>query len=243
MKPKDLTGKKFGRWTVLEIGTKKNNHIRWLCKCDCGTIRLVVAESLVRGLSKSCGCAGRLHLEGQRFGNLLVLNQCKSTSNRTEWLCRCDCGGTKVVQGRQLKRKEVRSCGCTHRTKFWQLSSIERNKIRVINRLRREKNYTSTEWRILFDKDFEYVLRVVGNFIGANKWRDTIVNNNDIKQTMELIFFEQYYKFKNNIDVTEFPPSRKYFYKASIKRVEDLCRSRKEYWYCSKDITSDRKVL
>ena len=51
-KPKDLTGQKFGRWTVLEyVGNGK-----WLCKCDCGTERTVRANRLKSGASKSCGC-------------------------------------------------------------------------------------------------------------------------------------------------------------------------------------------
>jgi hypothetical protein len=38
------------------------------------------------------------------------------------WLCRCDCGGTKVISGQSLRREDkgpgdrpVRSCGCLRR--------------------------------------------------------------------------------------------------------------------------------
>lgn len=58
---KDLTGKRFGRWTVIErvYGYQNDSmrpRVRYLCKCDCGTEKIVLAESISRGLSKSCGC-------------------------------------------------------------------------------------------------------------------------------------------------------------------------------------------
>lgn len=59
----DITGKRFGRWTVIRKDDPviKNgccNHV-WICKCDCGTIRPVLQHSLVTGRSKSCGCYSR----------------------------------------------------------------------------------------------------------------------------------------------------------------------------------------
>lgn len=54
----DLTGKKFGRWTVLEFSHIKNGNYYWLCKCECGTIKPVSYANLKRG-SKSCGCLAK----------------------------------------------------------------------------------------------------------------------------------------------------------------------------------------
>ena len=54
-----MTGKRFGMWTVLRVdGKNKYGAYKWLCKCDCGTVRSVVGHTLRRGLSTSCGCAG-----------------------------------------------------------------------------------------------------------------------------------------------------------------------------------------
>ena len=60
---KNLTGMRFGRWTVLEYaGEEKNkkgvNSFRamWLCRCDCGVERIIASRSLRAGESKSCGC-------------------------------------------------------------------------------------------------------------------------------------------------------------------------------------------
>ena len=44
---KDMKGKKVGRWTVLEkAGTSNINTVNWLCRCDCGTERVVRGDAL-----------------------------------------------------------------------------------------------------------------------------------------------------------------------------------------------------
>lgn len=53
----DLSGKFFGRWTVLRRHHDgKRGSARWLCRCDCGTERVVDGYSLRSGLSTSCRC-------------------------------------------------------------------------------------------------------------------------------------------------------------------------------------------
>lgn len=53
----DLTGKTFGKWTVLshDYGNERGVHY-WKCKCECGNIVTVKGSSLTCGESKSCGC-------------------------------------------------------------------------------------------------------------------------------------------------------------------------------------------
>lgn len=61
----DLSGQRFGRWTVIEfIGV---GPTRWLCKCDCGVVRSVEAGNLKKGVSVSCGCFA---IEGKRARKL-----------------------------------------------------------------------------------------------------------------------------------------------------------------------------
>ena len=60
----DLTGQKFGHWTILSCAGRsskrdKNRGYYWNAVCVCGTERSVATGSLVRGVSKSCGCRGR----------------------------------------------------------------------------------------------------------------------------------------------------------------------------------------
>ena len=54
---KDMTGQKFGRWTLIERHESSTpKGIRYLCECECGNERVVGACELRRGKSKSCGC-------------------------------------------------------------------------------------------------------------------------------------------------------------------------------------------
>lgn len=44
----------FGRWEITVITDTRSD--RCLCRCSCGTVREVSANSLRRGTTKSCGC-------------------------------------------------------------------------------------------------------------------------------------------------------------------------------------------
>ena len=52
----DLTGKKFGKLTVIRYSHSKNNHRYWMCRCECGKEVSVITSSLKTGNTKSCGC-------------------------------------------------------------------------------------------------------------------------------------------------------------------------------------------
>lgn len=57
---RDIKGEKFGRWTVISFDhkktTAKGNYQYWLCRCDCGTTKVVEGMSLKKKNSTSCGC-------------------------------------------------------------------------------------------------------------------------------------------------------------------------------------------
>lgn len=66
---KDLTGKKFGRLTVVKYLRTTNTKPIWLCKCDCGKEIEVAAESLYTGNTKSCGCLQKESIIAQSSKN------------------------------------------------------------------------------------------------------------------------------------------------------------------------------
>lgn len=51
---KDLTGKQYGAWTVLQRAPNRKKAVMWLCKCKCGEIKEVHGTSLKTGASVSC---------------------------------------------------------------------------------------------------------------------------------------------------------------------------------------------
>lgn len=63
----DLTGKTFGRWTVVGPGgTSRKQEARWLCRCTCGNEKTVASSILRGGKSKSCGCYRQQHMREHR---------------------------------------------------------------------------------------------------------------------------------------------------------------------------------
>lgn len=138
----DLTGQVFGRLTVLsfdkeETITKRqeqNNMFSWWkCQCDCGNIISVKSTLLTTGATQSCGCLQKekasenmkkgqplgaekrfIDLTGQRFEKLVVLKRYEynDNSNKTQWVCQCDCGNIIVTQGQSLIKGYTKSCGC-----------------------------------------------------------------------------------------------------------------------------------
>ena len=70
----DLTGMRFGAWTVIDKGPKtKSGSMTWICRCDCGTVKIVTGQSLRNGGSKGCHAClwkrephPRMHTDGSR---------------------------------------------------------------------------------------------------------------------------------------------------------------------------------
>lgn len=122
----DLTGQKFGEWTVLEKGkSDKHYNTKWVCQCSCGTIKEVASTSLRKGLSLSCGCKkieksrtnnGTYKDElGNVYGKLTVIGKDEQLSiekHRAYWICQCECGNIKTVSSKLLRNGHTRSCGC-----------------------------------------------------------------------------------------------------------------------------------
>ena len=115
----DLTGKKFGRWTVLSRAPNRGTRTAWTCKCECGTVKDILSCHLKSGRSKSCGCLRRevleqrtIDLTGKRFGMLTVIAKDTTPSCRTRWICKCDCGNIKSIEGIHLTQGKITSCGC-----------------------------------------------------------------------------------------------------------------------------------
>lgn len=64
---KDITGMKFGRYTVLsvDISSLGKNAVKWVCQCECGEVKSVNGNSLARGVVVSCGCYRQEIISGE----------------------------------------------------------------------------------------------------------------------------------------------------------------------------------
>ena len=96
----DLTGKTFGKLTVINFSQKEGKKIKWKCRCDCGNETVVNGENLVSGHTKSCGCIHKKQtsirslkdMTDLKFGMLTVIKRYGSSDRKATWLCKCDCG-------------------------------------------------------------------------------------------------------------------------------------------------------
>lgn len=113
---------------------KPKAKLHWKCQCECGNICYVPTSSLKNNSVQSCGClqkekasknmkekiqpigakANLIDLTGQKFGKLTVIgrNPENDSFNKPLWVCRCDCGNIKIVNGNSLKNNSTQSCGC-----------------------------------------------------------------------------------------------------------------------------------
>lgn len=56
----DISGQKFGRWTALcQVEKGMGGEKCYLCRCQCGTEKILRRSSITSGNSKSCGCLAR----------------------------------------------------------------------------------------------------------------------------------------------------------------------------------------
>jgi hypothetical protein len=117
----DLTGNRYGMLLVKSFaGVDKNRAAAWNCECDCGTTTTVIANSLRRGLTKSCGNhlpSKTADIEGQRFGMWTVKEFVEVDNHRmAKWKCICDCGNVGIVSTNSLRTNNSTNCGCRQAT-------------------------------------------------------------------------------------------------------------------------------
>lgn len=76
----------------------------------------------------------KVDLTNKRFGKLVVLEKVYVKNKQSYWLCKCDCGNTRIVPIDSLTASKCKSCGCIR-------SNICKNEIRKRNKAFRDKNY------------------------------------------------------------------------------------------------------
>lgn len=181
----DLTNQRFGHLIALKPTEKRSGScIVWQCLCDCGKITYVASSDLRRGSTKSCGCMkgflnGEKHkidMIGKRFGKLIVLKQDSlDTDGSYNYLCQCDCGNKKIVNGVNLRQGSIQSCGCIN------YSIGEQN----IEKILKQNN-------ILYKH--EYIVKELNN----KRFDFAIINNkNQIVRLIEFDGKQHYEKYWN----------------------------------------------
>ena len=116
----------------------------------------------------------REDLTGRRFGRLTVVEfYGYDRRGRTQWLCKCDCGNTKVVRAFDLKGGKVVSCGC-----YWKERLVEYNtKHNMCNTHPKLYHEHYTMIKRCYDKNCNNYSRYGARGIKVcDRWRDDIHN-------------------------------------------------------------------
>ena len=136
-KYKDLTGQKFGKLTVLEKdNTKTGGAAYWICRCDCGQIKVARGSNLLNGSTSHCGCSRKSNtvldmdsLIGKRFNRLIVIERDMSKpighGHSSYWKCQCDCGNVVSVSHSGLTTGKIQSCGCLKSEKTTERQTLD----------------------------------------------------------------------------------------------------------------------
>ena len=133
-KRKNIIGKTFGEYTVLEyVGQRKcgnkTSASLYLCQCSCGNKRIVAGNDLRNGSCLSCGHTRMINNNdylGHKFGMLTPIK--RIGSNPPKFECKCDCGNPIQVAQPLLRNGSSVSCGCLTKKKIG-LANRKFNKI------------------------------------------------------------------------------------------------------------------
>ena len=92
---KDISGQRFGRLVALRPAGKMERRVLWLCRCDCGTEKVLSGKQLRNGQAVSCnctrwdgsnrrthGCSGGVNATAEYKTWKWMLNRCTNPNNR-----------------------------------------------------------------------------------------------------------------------------------------------------------------
>lgn len=117
----DLQDRVFGRLKV--IGSfKKDGYYYCDCVCECGNKVAINKYSLLKGLTKSCGCYNkeklqerRQDLTGKTFGKWKVLEYVGNSIYKCQ--CSCEKHTISLISTQSLKSGHSTCCGCNQHEK------------------------------------------------------------------------------------------------------------------------------
>lgn len=92
-----------------------------------------------------------IDLTGQKYGRLTVIARAENKGKQTMWLCRCECGKEKVVNGYYLKGGQIQSCGCYNRE-----VCSKRSKTHGLNKTQLYRVWKSMKSRCINPNNYAY---------------------------------------------------------------------------------------
>lgn len=147
---RDYTGYKIGKITVISRAPDRENCKAsvWNCVCQCGKKFVAQGSHIGSGHYKSCGCTKKsIDITNQKFGKLTAIKRIQNPLKPTQkiWLCKCDCGKSKLVITTSLRSGYTKSCGCL-------IKRVEPKQPKRIKRFILPIERTKTAWRSMLHR-------------------------------------------------------------------------------------------
>lgn len=146
---------------------------RVLCKCICGTEKIIVYKDLKRGDTKSCGCYRNSFkndiVKNNVYGLLTIIQEVEkyvspSGEKSRRVLCQCVCGVNKEYNLQTLKAGKNKDCGCVFKKEV-----ATKRKIKEDNTIKKEIAPTPTNTE-------------------EEQWKESIISSNYLVSTLGRIF-------------------------------------------------------
>jgi hypothetical protein len=158
-----MIGQKFGKLLVIatEMRPRKPNGTRrWFnCQCECGNNKWIAASDFKSRNPKHCGCLTIKNEIGNRYGKLVIISQVGSDCNGRIFECLCDCGNKHIAGINNLRRHNVKSCGC-----------IRRQNMQRIGKLYCKEKHC--KW--IKDKSYQILRKTLRTNIEYRQWRNKV---------------------------------------------------------------------
>lgn len=125
----DITGRQFGRLTVIAYSHTNHRRTYWLCRCVCGIDKIVLKTNLISGTVGSCGCLHsevmkNIHINdnqseiGEIYNNCEILSFQSNNNGKLAKIMakvKCHCGNSFETSLQALKIGHIKSCGCINK--------------------------------------------------------------------------------------------------------------------------------
>jgi hypothetical protein len=144
----DLTGKKFGKLTVISF---KSGKSEWYCKCDCGNETVARTPNLIKGRHASCGCNVRENISKAKkeIGTDIYLKRAFN-AYKVGAIRRSYTFELTLDQFLSITSKNCQYCGIepqeTNLIKWWKekRNSLDEFKLNGIDRVDNSKGYVES---------------------------------------------------------------------------------------------------
>ena len=114
----DRTGKKIGKLTAIEFVGMRKGQSCYRFRCECGNEFEATWPAMAQRKEAQCAeCQQKATIHygraskyiGKRYGSLVVVARVK---NKSQWLCKCDCGNYVIISSHRISHNIFRHTNC-----------------------------------------------------------------------------------------------------------------------------------